>query len=51
MLFRSGAVRNLNIAVQSFPSNMVAGQFGFSEAEFFELEDEAERAVPNVSFG
>jgi LemA protein len=49
--YYNGAVRNLNIAVQSFPSNLVAGQFGFSEAEFFELQDEADRAVPNVSFG
>ncbi len=49
--YYNGAVRNLNIAVQSFPSNLVANMFRFDEAEYFELEDEADRAVPDVSFG
>lgn len=49
--YYNGAVRNLNIAVESFPSNLVATRFGFREAEFFELDDAAERAVPKVSFG
>ncbi|MEX1181414.1 MAG: LemA family protein [Cucumibacter sp.] len=48
--YYNGAVRNLNITVQSFPSNLLAGSFGFKEAEYFELENEADRAVPNVSF-
>jgi len=48
--YYNGAVRNLNIAVESFPSNLVAGRFGFEKAEFFELESPAERAVPKVEF-
>lgn len=48
--YYNGAVRNLNIAVESFPSNLIAGRFGFEKAEFFELENIAERAVPSVSF-
>jgi len=48
--YYNGAVRDLNIAVESFPSNLVAGAFGFKQAEFFELEDPSERAVPKVSF-
>ena len=48
--YYNGAVRNLNIAVESFPSNLVAGRFGFVKAEFFELESPAERAVPKVEF-
>jgi LemA protein len=48
--YYNGAVRNLNVAVESFPSNLVAGRFGFAKAEFFELESAAERAVPTVSF-
>jgi len=48
--YYNGAVRNLNIAVESFPSNLVAGRFGFAKAEFFELESAAERAVPTVAF-
>jgi LemA protein len=48
--YYNGAVRNLNVAVESFPSNLVAGRFSFAKAEFFELESAAERAVPTVSF-
>ncbi len=48
--YYNGAARNLNIAVESFPSNVVAGMFGFQTAQYFELENEADRAVPNVKF-
>jgi len=48
--YYNGAVRNLNILVASFPSNMVAGMFKFVTAEYFELESPADRAVPQVSF-
>lgn len=48
--YYNGAVRNLNIAVESFPSNLVAGAFKFEKAEYFELENEADRAVPQVKF-
>jgi LemA protein len=40
----------LNNKIQMFPSNVVAGLFNFAAAEFFEIEDEAEREVPKVSF-
>ena len=49
--YYNGTVRNLNIVIESFPSNMVANSFKFVQAEFFEIEDEADRAVPKVSFG
>ncbi len=48
--YYNGAARELNIAVESFPSNLIAGHFGFSKADFFELESEADRAVPKVNF-
>lgn len=48
--YYNGSVRNMNVAVESFPSNLVATQFKFVAAEYFELENEADRAVPNVSF-
>lgn len=48
--YYNGTVRNMNIKVESFPSNMVAGMFNFTKAEFFEIEDEADRAVPEVKF-
>ena len=49
--YYNGAVRNLNVMVESFPSNLVAGQFGFRKAQYFELDDEQDRAVPQVEFG
>lgn len=51
--FYNGNVRDLNIKVDQFPSNLVARQFGFLRAQFFAL-DEAEAAAPEpvrVSFG
>lgn len=48
--YYNGAVRDLNVMVQQFPSNMVAGWGGFTTAAFFQIE-EADRAVPKVSFG
>lgn len=41
--FYNSAVRDLNIRVKTFPSNIFAGMLGFKEREFFEL-DEAEMA-------
>lgn len=40
----------LNNKIQMFPSNIVANMFNFNEEEFFEIEDEAEKAVPKVKF-
>jgi LemA protein len=42
--YYNGAVRELNVTVAQFPSNLVAGPFGFRAAEFFEL-DESEAAA------
>lgn len=39
-----------NNKIQMFPSNIVAGMFNFKEEEFFEIEDQTEKAVPKVSF-
>ena len=35
--YYNGAVRNLNVLVQSFPSNLIAGLFGFAQRDYFEL--------------
>ncbi|HUG62282.1 MAG TPA: LemA family protein [Methylomirabilota bacterium] len=48
--YYNGAARDLNVAVESFPSNLVARQFGFEAAPFFEIEDPADRQVPKVAF-
>jgi len=47
--YYNGATRNLNVLVESFPSNLVAGLFGFYQRDFFEIAD-ADRAVPEVAF-
>lgn len=44
------AVRDLNTRIDAVPTNVVAGIFGFTRREFFELEDPGERAVPPVRF-
>jgi LemA protein len=48
--YYNGSARDLNIKVESFPANLVAGPFGFSKREYFEIENEADRAVPTVKF-
>jgi LemA protein len=44
------SVLSLNNKIQMFPSNIIAGMFRFTEAEFFEIEVPQEREVPKVSF-
>ena len=48
--YYNGAVRELNILVESFPSNLVARFFRFVTAEFFEIELASQRDVPRVAF-
>jgi LemA protein len=49
--YYNGTVRDQNIRVESFPSNFVAGWFGFPLAEYFGIEDAADRQVPKVQVG
>lgn len=48
--YYNGAARDLNVRVESFPSNLVANTFKFEQAAFFEIENAADRAVPQVDF-
>lgn len=48
--FYNGNVRDLNTALEVFPSNIVAKLFGFKSAEFFEAEGEEERKPVEVKF-
>ena len=43
------SARDYNIALQTFPRNVIAGPFGFKGVAFFGA-DEGDRAVPQVSF-
>jgi LemA protein len=47
--YYNAVVRDLNTRVQQFPSNLVAGMFGFKNREFFEIPD-TEKATPQVKF-
>jgi len=48
--YYNGAARDLNVKVETFPNNLVAGPFGFSKRPYFEITNEADRAVPTVKF-
>jgi LemA protein len=43
-------VLTFNNAIQTVPGVFVAGPFGFAKREFFDVDDDAERDVPRVSF-
>lgn len=51
--YYNGSVRENNTKIDQFPSNLVARQFAFEKAEFFELDeaDSAARQPVAVSFG
>ena len=49
--FYNGNVRDLTIAIQSFPSNIIANMFNFKAMSYFELpEDSVERENVKVDF-
>ena len=48
--FYNGNVRDLNIKIESFPSNLIASLFGFQKMEFFELEEPAAKEPVQVKF-
>jgi len=45
----NNAVKSFNITIRSFPTNIIAGMFGFDKANLFEAVEWAE-VVPVVSF-
>lgn len=47
--FYNANVRTLNTKIETFPTNIIAGMFGFTRAEYFET-DEAARTAPTVDF-
>ncbi|MCW7753150.1 LemA family protein [Desulfobotulus sp. H1] len=44
------AVMTYNVSCEQFPSNIVASRFGFKGAALLEIDDQAKREVPRVSF-
>ena len=48
--YYNGTVRDLNITIQSFPSNLIAKAFKFQQADFFEIDTAQDKEVPKVDF-
>ncbi|NCF74976.1 MAG: LemA family protein [Xanthomonadaceae bacterium] len=48
--FYNGNVRDFNIKLQVFPTNVIAKQLGFNKKDFFGIENEEEKEVPKVKF-
>ena len=48
--FYNGAARDLNIKIDTFPSNVMARMAGFKAREFFEVDDQAVNEAPKVNF-
>jgi len=48
--YYNGTVRDWNVLVEAFPSNLIASIFRFELAEYFEIELATERALPKVDF-
>jgi LemA protein len=49
--YYNAVVRDLNTRIQSFPDLLLARLLGFTEWEFFQLDDRAEAAAPSVEIG
>lgn len=43
--FYNGAVRDLNIKIQTFPTNLFAGMLGFKIREFFDVDENQKQEV------
>ena len=48
--YYNGTVREFNSKIQSFPPVIVAKSLKFTAFNFFEIQDDAEKAVPRVNF-
>ncbi|PTS82465.1 hypothetical protein DBR00_20460 [Pseudomonas sp. HMWF032] len=48
--YYNGAVRELNVLVESVPSNLLARAFNFTQAEYFSLADPRDAQSPKLEF-
>lgn len=48
--FYNATVRDLNTKIQTFPTNLIAGAFGFQQEKFFEVEEAEEKEPVRVTF-
>lgn len=47
--YYNGSVRDLNNAIESFPTNLIAQAFSFRTADFFEVTNASERIPPDLA--
>lgn len=47
--FYNGAVRELNTTVETLPTNLVAAVAGIRQRTYFEIQNDADRAVPTIN--
>jgi LemA protein len=48
--YYNGTVRNYNILIEQFPSNLIARLGKFSPAPFFQIENDSDRQAPAATF-
>jgi LemA protein len=48
--YYNAVVRDLNTKIASFPTNLIAGMFGFQSRTFFEITEPTDRETPAVKF-
>ncbi|HYN14352.1 MAG TPA: LemA family protein, partial [Terriglobales bacterium] len=48
--YYNAVVRDLNTRIQSFPTNILAGMFGFQQRQFFQVDSAADRENVAVKF-
>ena len=48
--YYNAVVRDLNTRIQSFPTNIIAGMFGFQQKQFFQVDSAADRENVAVKF-
>jgi len=48
--YYNGTVRDYNVRIEQFPSNLIAGLGAFTPAPFFQIEKDSDRQVPGANF-
>jgi LemA protein len=48
--YYNAVVRDLNTKIQSFPTNLIANSFGFTQRQFFEISEPMDREPVQVKF-
>ncbi len=47
--YYNGSVRNYNILIEQFPTNLIAGIAKHKQSDYFDIKNDSERAVPEIN--